>query len=130
MADAGEARYPWIVEAALKNRYKQFVIDGEAVVLGIDGVADFDALHSRKHDHEVKLYAEERKSPRARWMESMTWDRLCATTETTIRATLNPQTKLQGLGFSSPQSLQSRIPPHPQNRLPINRLGLVHGRLS
>src|SRR5215475_3082052 len=24
-------RYPWIVEAALKNRYKRFVIDGEAV---------------------------------------------------------------------------------------------------
>jgi ATP-dependent DNA ligase len=49
-------RYPWIVESALKNRIKQFVIDGEAVVLGVDGVADFDALHSRKHDHEVQLY--------------------------------------------------------------------------
>ena len=33
------------------------MIDGEAVVLGVDGVADFDALHSRKHDHEVQLYA-------------------------------------------------------------------------
>jgi ATP-dependent DNA ligase len=33
------------------------VIDGEAVVLGVDGVADFDALHSRKHDEEVQLYA-------------------------------------------------------------------------
>lgn len=30
----GYHRYPWIVEAALKNRLKQFVIDGEAVVLG------------------------------------------------------------------------------------------------
>ena len=49
--------YPWIVEAALKNRFKQFVIDGEAVVLGLDGVADFNALHSRKHDDEVQLYA-------------------------------------------------------------------------
>jgi ATP-dependent DNA ligase len=29
-------RYPWIVEAALKNKYSQFVIDGEAVVLGVD----------------------------------------------------------------------------------------------
>ena len=48
-------RYPWIVEAALKNRQRQFVIDGEAVVLGVDGVADF--LHSRKHDEEVQLYA-------------------------------------------------------------------------
>jgi bifunctional non-homologous end joining protein LigD len=50
-------RYPWIVEAALKNRTKQFVIDGEAVILGVDGIADFDALHSRKHDDEVQLYA-------------------------------------------------------------------------
>jgi len=29
-------RYPWIVEAARKIRVKQFVINGEAVVLGID----------------------------------------------------------------------------------------------
>ena len=50
-------RYPWIVEAALKNRVKQFVIDGEAVVLGVDGVADFGALHSGKHNDEVQLYA-------------------------------------------------------------------------
>jgi ATP-dependent DNA ligase len=50
-------RYPWIVEAARKNRTKQFVIDGEAVVLGIDGISDFDALQSRKHDEEVQLYA-------------------------------------------------------------------------
>jgi bifunctional non-homologous end joining protein LigD len=41
-------RYSWIAEAALKNRMKQFVIDGEAVVLGVDGVSDFNALHSRK----------------------------------------------------------------------------------
>jgi len=27
-------RYLWIVEAALKNRDKQFVIDGEAIILG------------------------------------------------------------------------------------------------
>jgi ATP-dependent DNA ligase len=40
-------RYPWIVEAALKNRQKQFVIDGEAVILGVDGVSDFNALHSQ-----------------------------------------------------------------------------------
>jgi bifunctional non-homologous end joining protein LigD len=33
------------------------IIDGEAVVLGVDGVADFNLLHSRKHDHEVQLYA-------------------------------------------------------------------------
>jgi bifunctional non-homologous end joining protein LigD len=29
-------RFPWIVEAALKNRQSHFVIDGEAVILGID----------------------------------------------------------------------------------------------
>ncbi|OKO82516.1 RNA ligase family protein [Bradyrhizobium sp. AS23.2] len=50
-------RYPWIVEAALKNREEHFVIDGEAVVLGVDGISDFNALHSRKNDAEVQLYA-------------------------------------------------------------------------
>ncbi|WP_337993365.1 MULTISPECIES: ATP-dependent DNA ligase [Bradyrhizobium] len=50
-------RYPWIAEAALKNREKQFVIDGEAVILGVDGISDFNALHSRRHDEEVQLYA-------------------------------------------------------------------------
>jgi hypothetical protein len=50
-------RYPWIVESALKNRHQQFVVDGEAVVLGVDGVSDFNALHSRKHDHEVQFCA-------------------------------------------------------------------------
>jgi ATP-dependent DNA ligase len=33
------------------------VIHGEAVVLGIDGVADFDALYSRQCDDQVRLYA-------------------------------------------------------------------------
>jgi ATP-dependent DNA ligase len=51
------ARYPWIVESALKNRESRFVIDGEIVVLGVDGVSDFDALHSRQHDPEAQLYA-------------------------------------------------------------------------
>jgi bifunctional non-homologous end joining protein LigD len=50
-------RYPMIVQAALRNRSSSFVIDGEAVLLGIDGVSDFDGLHSRKHDDEVQLYA-------------------------------------------------------------------------
>jgi ATP-dependent DNA ligase len=48
-------RFPWIAETAGKIRKTQFVIDGEAVVLGVDGIADFNALHSRKH--EVQLYA-------------------------------------------------------------------------
>jgi bifunctional non-homologous end joining protein LigD len=50
-------RYPLIVEAALRNRATSFVIDGEAVLLGVDGVSDFDGLHSRKFDSEVQLYA-------------------------------------------------------------------------
>ena len=50
-------RYPWIVEAALKNRHKHFVIDGEAVILGVDGYSDFNALHSGKHNEEVQLCA-------------------------------------------------------------------------
>jgi bifunctional non-homologous end joining protein LigD len=36
---------------------KHFVIDGEAVILGVDGISDFNALHSRKHNEEVQLYA-------------------------------------------------------------------------
>jgi bifunctional non-homologous end joining protein LigD len=43
-------RYPLIVEAALRNRNSSFVIDGEAVLLGVDGISDFNGLHSRKHD--------------------------------------------------------------------------------
>jgi bifunctional non-homologous end joining protein LigD len=33
------------------------VIDGEAVLLGVDGISDFNGLHSRQHDDEVQLYA-------------------------------------------------------------------------
>src|SRR3954471_23184550 len=50
-------RYPLIVEAALRNRISHFVIDGEAVLLGVDGISDFNGLHSRKHNAEVQLYA-------------------------------------------------------------------------
>jgi ATP-dependent DNA ligase len=50
-------RYPLIVEAALRNRISHFVIDGEAVLLGLDGISDFNGLHSRRHNAEVQLYA-------------------------------------------------------------------------
>ena len=43
------------MEAARKNRHQQFVIDGKAVLLGVDGVSDFKGPHSRRHDGE--LYA-------------------------------------------------------------------------
>jgi bifunctional non-homologous end joining protein LigD len=49
-------RYPWIVEAARKIR-QRFVLDGEAVILGVDGYSDFDALHSGRHNEEVQLCA-------------------------------------------------------------------------
>ena len=51
------SRFPWIGEAALKNRVSQFVIDGEAVILGVNGISDFDALHSGQHNEEVQLCA-------------------------------------------------------------------------
>ena len=50
-------RFPLITEAALRNRLLAFVIDGEAVLLSVDGRSDFNGLHSRKHDAEVQLYA-------------------------------------------------------------------------
>ena len=33
------------------------MIDGEAVLLGVDGVSDFRGLHSGKYNAEVQLYA-------------------------------------------------------------------------
>jgi bifunctional non-homologous end joining protein LigD len=50
-------RYPLIVQAALQRRQKQFVLDGEVVVLDARGVSDFDGLHSRKRDGEPQLHA-------------------------------------------------------------------------
>ena len=50
-------RFPQISEAALRNRNSSFVIDGEAVLLGVDGRSDFNGLHSRRHDAEVEFYA-------------------------------------------------------------------------
>ncbi len=41
-------RYPWIVESALKNRQKHFVIDGEAVILGVDGDLRFQRASFRE----------------------------------------------------------------------------------
>ena len=41
--------YDWtkryITEAVRKVRQKRFVLNGEAVILGVDGVSDFNALH-------------------------------------------------------------------------------------
>jgi bifunctional non-homologous end joining protein LigD len=48
---------PFFVEAALRNRINSFLINGEAVLLGVDGRSDFNGLHSRKHNDEVQFYA-------------------------------------------------------------------------
>src|SRR3954447_26002713 len=48
-------RYPLITEAALRIRSSSFVLDGEAVLLGVDGRSDFDGLHSRKHNDAACL---------------------------------------------------------------------------
>lgn len=50
-------RFPLIVESALKIRRQRFVVDGEAVLLGVDGISDFDGLQSGKFDDEVQLYS-------------------------------------------------------------------------
>ena len=50
-------RFPLITEAALRIKADRFVVDGEAVLLGVDGVSDFEGLHSRKFDHEAQFYA-------------------------------------------------------------------------
>src|SRR3982751_4514763 len=50
-------RYHLITKAALRRKKTSFVIDREAVVLGPDGISDFDGLHSGRCNEEVRLYA-------------------------------------------------------------------------
>jgi hypothetical protein len=50
-------RYPLIVEAALRIRSSQFVLDGEAVLLGVDGISDFEGMMAGQHNEGVQLYA-------------------------------------------------------------------------
>lgn len=50
-------RYPFVTETALKLKPKQFVIDGEIVVLDVQGHSQFDWLHSNRHNAEAQLYA-------------------------------------------------------------------------
>jgi bifunctional non-homologous end joining protein LigD len=49
-------RYPWIVQAARRLPVARFLIDGEVVVSGEDGVADFARLHARADDASAFLY--------------------------------------------------------------------------
>ena len=46
-----------IVNAASRIRAESFLIDGEAIVCGPDGRADFDAMRSRRRDRDVVLFA-------------------------------------------------------------------------
>jgi bifunctional non-homologous end joining protein LigD len=49
-------KYPWIVESARKLKARSFLIDGEAVFCGADGVSDFNTLHSQAYDNRVFLF--------------------------------------------------------------------------
>src|SRR3954466_9384080 len=46
-------RYPWIVEDAARLQAKQAIMDAECCVADVDGVTDFNALHSRVRDQEA-----------------------------------------------------------------------------
>jgi ATP-dependent DNA ligase len=50
-------RYPWIVHSARRLSVTRFLIDGEAVFCGEDGVSDFECLHAGAYDASVFLYA-------------------------------------------------------------------------
>jgi len=51
------ARLPAIAAGAERIRAKSFTIDGEAVVLGPDGLSRFDELRRREAAHSAMLYA-------------------------------------------------------------------------
>jgi bifunctional non-homologous end joining protein LigD len=51
------ARFPLIAAAAGRIKAKSFTIDGEAVVLGPDGLSRFDELRRREAAHGAILYA-------------------------------------------------------------------------
>src|SRR6266853_1278139 len=50
-------RLPAIAAAAGRIKAKSFTIDGEAVVLGPDGLSRFDELRGREAAHRAMLYA-------------------------------------------------------------------------
>ena len=50
-------RFPAIVAAAHRIKASAFLLDGEAVIPREDGLPDFNALRSRRRNHEAMLYA-------------------------------------------------------------------------
>jgi bifunctional non-homologous end joining protein LigD len=51
------ARLPAIAAAVQRIKAKSFTIDGEAVVVGPDGLSRFDELRRREAAHKAILYA-------------------------------------------------------------------------
>ena len=52
-AMTGAAVTPGLWRALFRNRHKQFVIDGEAVILGVDGIADFMTKQGQQFNRPV-----------------------------------------------------------------------------
>ena len=50
-------RFPLIVEALPSLPARSCIIDGEAVACGEDGIAVFDRIRYKRHDHTVFLWA-------------------------------------------------------------------------
>jgi bifunctional non-homologous end joining protein LigD len=50
-------RFSRIVEAVQGMRARSIILDGEGVICDDNGLAIFDALHSKQRDDEVSLYA-------------------------------------------------------------------------
>ena len=64
--------YLWIAEAARKDRQKRFVLNGEAVILGEDGISDFPKGLVSKHRDRPTEALDQDQEPEAfqRVMES------------------------------------------------------------
>lgn len=74
------SRFPAIAPAAQQTRARSFMIDGEAVVLGPDGLSRFDELRRRERAYRVSHYAFDlieqdgedlRRRPFLSWMARM-----------------------------------------------------------
>ncbi|MGZ4869679.1 MAG: ATP-dependent DNA ligase [Halobacteriota archaeon] len=50
-------RFPRIVKAVQRLRASSVLLDGEGIVSDHTGMANFDLLHSKKHDRDVSLCA-------------------------------------------------------------------------
>ena len=60
-------RFPLIVAALAKLRSRSYIIDGEAVACGDDGIPSFDRIRYRRHDADVFLDAFDLIEPPCRY---------------------------------------------------------------